>query len=124
MLISSWAISTIQQFCPLRRTMLFMITRSRLFYPHFIQNRFLCAHPLAMREQWAKRMSELVRPGGYLVCLAFPLDDHEGGPPFALCIDTYHQLLQSSFELLSDEACTQSPPPRAGKERILVWKRR
>jgi len=37
-----------------------------------------------MRPAWAKRMAELIRPGGILICLMFPISNHVGGPPFAL----------------------------------------
>jgi hypothetical protein len=34
---------------------------------------FFCAIPPAMRPEWAKRYSELVRPGGVLITLMFPI---------------------------------------------------
>ena len=39
-----------------------------------------------MREDWARRMSELLAPGGVLVCLEFPLWKglSELGPPWSL----------------------------------------
>lgn len=37
-----------------------------------------------MRPQWSARMAEIVRPGGTLVALMFPLVEKKGGPPFAV----------------------------------------
>ncbi|KAJ5927617.1 thiol methyltransferase [Penicillium verrucosum] len=47
---------------------------------------FLCALHPDMRQQWSKRMSELLRSDGYLVCLEFPLykDPTLPGPPWGL----------------------------------------
>jgi hypothetical protein len=47
---------------------------------------FLCALHPDMRQQWSKRMSELLRCDGYLVCLKFPLykDPMLPGPPWGL----------------------------------------
>lgn len=48
---------------------------------------FLCAMPPSMRPQWASRMAEIIKPGGVLVALMFPLEEKEGGPPFGLSVD-------------------------------------
>lgn len=47
---------------------------------------FLCALAPEMREAWADRMAELVKPGGFLVCLQFPMWKEHGqpGPPWAV----------------------------------------
>ncbi|KAK9483539.1 S-adenosyl-L-methionine-dependent methyltransferase [Lipomyces starkeyi] len=47
---------------------------------------FLCALPPSMRAAWARRMAELLTPGGLLVCLEFPLykDPALPGPPWGL----------------------------------------
>lgn len=34
---------------------------------------FFCALPPLWREKWGNRYAEVVRPGGLLVCLAFPI---------------------------------------------------
>lgn len=39
---------------------------------------FLCALEPSMRPKWGKRYGEVVRPGGLLICLAFPIGEpHE-----------------------------------------------
>ncbi|KAI8371911.1 S-adenosyl-L-methionine-dependent methyltransferase [Blakeslea trispora] len=45
---------------------------------------FLCAMDLHMRPAWGKRYAEIMRKDGILITLMFPIDDHEGGPPFAV----------------------------------------
>lgn len=59
-----------------------------------------------MRPAWAKRMSDLLAPGGRLICLEFPLykDPSTSGPPFALREETYLQhLAWPGEELKYDE---------------------
>lgn len=58
---------------------------------------FLCALPPVLRPQWAERMSELLAPGGRLVCLEFPLgkDPLAGGPPHGLTSGLYVRLFQA-----------------------------
>ncbi|KAL0094822.1 S-adenosyl-L-methionine-dependent methyltransferase [Phycomyces blakesleeanus] len=50
---------------------------------------FLCALEPKMRPQWASRYAEIIRPGGVLIALQYPLDGHEGGPPFSLTPEMY-----------------------------------
>ncbi|KAL4987122.1 S-adenosyl-L-methionine-dependent methyltransferase [Aspergillus falconensis] len=47
---------------------------------------FLCALHPAQRTRWAERMAELLRPGGMLVCLEFPMykDPTLPGPPWGV----------------------------------------
>jgi hypothetical protein len=63
---------------------------------------FLCALPPSARADWAKRMTELLVPGGKgkLVCLEFPLGKPEssGGPPFGLTEEIYVKLLTNAEE--------------------------
>jgi hypothetical protein len=60
---------------------------------------FLCALPPAQREKWAARYAALLKPGGTLVSLVFPIfpDDHamaRGGPPFGLTPAAVRALLE------------------------------
>jgi methyl halide transferase len=86
---------------------------------------FLCAMQLHKRNDWANRMKELIKPGGMLMTLMFPLQDHdlEKGPPFPLSVETYYDLLRDGFKLESLEVC-RSPPKRQGREKLAVWIRK
>lgn len=43
---------------------------------------FFCAIVPNMRSAWATRMGDLLKPDGELITLMFPIDDHDGGPPY------------------------------------------
>ena len=63
---------------------------------------FLCAIPPSRREEWAAQMSKIIKPGGEIVSLVFPLGDYEGGPPFALSTTIVKDLLiPAGFERVS-----------------------
>jgi len=84
---------------------------------------FLCALPRRLWSDWARRVAELVRPGGELAGF-FYFDAGERGPPFPLHSQAeLEALLAPSFELLVDEAVADSIPVFAGKERWQVWRR-
>jgi ubiquinone/menaquinone biosynthesis C-methylase UbiE len=84
---------------------------------------FLCALDPSYRSSWALQLSRLLKSGGMLVTLMYPLSDHEGGPPFALSIEKYHELLDSEFIMNSIEDC-KSFPAREGKEKLAIWTRK
>ena len=73
---------------------------------------FLCAIPPERRGDWAARMASLLRPGGKLVTIIFPICSKAGGPPFAMSEDLVTGLLlplgfrltQPLRQLLPEEA--------------------
>ncbi|KAL7751982.1 hypothetical protein RI367_002510 [Sorochytrium milnesiophthora] len=89
---------------------------------------FLCALPPSMREQWAQRMKQIVKPDGLLITLIFPIGDHADGPPFAVTPDLYRKLLTTPhngahFEEVEIADC-ESFPQRAGHEKLGLWRKR
>jgi len=91
---------------------------------------FLCAiHPDA-REKWADQYRKLIKPGGELITLIFPICSREGGPPFAMSVELVTSLLTSrGFSRV--ELTNPLPPDEAhlgGKmpnvtSALAVWKR-
>ncbi|CAM0141100.1 unnamed protein product [Umbelopsis sp. WA50703] len=84
---------------------------------------FFCALPPVLRPQWGQRMAEILATGGVLICLIFPLTEHEGGPPFAVTVDAYREALEPAFENLYLADC-KGHASRVGKEKISIWKRK
>ncbi len=87
---------------------------------------FLCALPRELREAWAARMAAIIKPGGSLVCLVFPVDPTrpvDQGPPFPLTPDLVAGLLAKDFEAVSMEKVEVSNPGREGKEWLGRWTR-
>jgi SAM-dependent methyltransferase len=86
---------------------------------------FLCALPRSRWADWARRMAELVRPGGELAGF-FHLDDNLRGPPFGTSREALSGLLAPAFDLVADQAvpAAESIPVFKGKEIWQVWQRR
>jgi SAM-dependent methyltransferase len=84
---------------------------------------FLCALPRRLWPQWARRVAELLRPGGALAGF-FYLDDNERGPPFGISRPELDALL-SGFELKEHRPVPESEsiPVFKGKEVWQVWTR-
>jgi hypothetical protein len=90
---------------------------------------FCCAMQPIQREDWAATWSHLIKPGGTLITLMYPVDptrDPNVGPPFPVTPELYHKLLSASgFECMSVEAVPPelSHSGREGKEYLGLWKR-
>ncbi|ORY53627.1 S-adenosyl-L-methionine-dependent methyltransferase [Rhizoclosmatium globosum] len=93
---------------------------------------FLCAIHPSLRKQWGAKMAELTKKDGYLICYMFPLrEPDENGPPYALSIELYLELLGESFERVLQRDLEVSELPtsgmdrdKLGKQMISLWKRR
>ena len=73
------------------------------------------------RPEWGRKMAELVKPGGYLICLVFPILPYtEFGPPFYVRPEHYDEVLGDGWEKVLDEVPKISMDSHAGKERIVV----
>ncbi|KAK4513945.1 uncharacterized protein ATC70_005952 [Mucor velutinosus] len=84
---------------------------------------FLCAMEPYMRPAWAQKYAEIIQKDGILITLMYPLDNHEGGPPFALNEQVYSELLSAHFDLVFIKDAV-GHPSRIGKEKIAIWKRK
>lgn len=86
---------------------------------------FLCALPRRLWPDWARRITELVRPDGEVAGF-FYFDDNERGPPFGITREALELLLGKEFKLKEEQAipAAQSLAVFRDKERWQVWKRR
>jgi len=94
--------------------------RFDLVYDHT----FFCAIPPSTRKDWGRQMSSLVKPGGYLITIVFPMLPYvETGPPYYIRPEHYKELLSPNFVKVLDKIPDKSSPSHEGKERLLVWRR-
>lgn len=93
---------------------------------------FLCALDPSIRNDWANKMSEIVKPGGILLTLIFPIVEKVGGPPFAVSLQLLKDLLVPvgfeclELDMLSPELChprRDGSPGSLGASGVGLWKR-
>ncbi|PWN98932.1 S-adenosyl-L-methionine-dependent methyltransferase [Tilletiopsis washingtonensis] len=87
---------------------------------------FFCALPSTLHDKWAQAYTRLIKPGGKLLALVYPIQgDRPGGPPYSVDPERYKQLLSPAFELEH-----QAPPLVRGQDReegleqIMIWRRK
>lgn len=83
---------------------------------------FLCALPTSLRDQYAARVAELLRPGGILAGFFFYGDEDPDGPPFPLPPEKANALFKN-FRLRRSEKTPDSLPIFADCEKWQEWER-
>ncbi|KAK6537898.1 hypothetical protein TWF694_010797 [Orbilia ellipsospora] len=79
------------------------------------------------REKWAERVAALIKPGGVLICLEFPLYKAYDlpGPPWAIRSETYVGLLENvGFERIHHDKPTRYLPAGKDTDMISGWRRK
>lgn len=91
---------------------------------------FFCALPHNLRQQWGERMGELVKEGGRLLTLVYPIDKKNGnnesadGPPFPVTVEEYEKVLfPEGFVKESEYVSKETVPQRRGRESVVWWVR-
>jgi methyl halide transferase len=92
---------------------------------------FLCAIEPERRPEWVERMHALIRSGGELISLVFPVNPSDPspstsadpGPPYRLHPEVVTALLEGRFAPISIEPIARSHPGRKGKEFFARYQR-
>ncbi|CAA7396606.1 unnamed protein product [Spirodela intermedia] len=86
---------------------------------------FFCAIDPSMRSAWADRIGDLLKPDGELITLMYPMDEFDGGPPYAVSVSDYEEVLHSlGFKAISVVDNELAIAPRKGREKVGRWKRK
>lgn len=88
---------------------------------------FLCAMQPSQRDAWADTIKRLLRPGGELMTIIYPINPSlQSGPPFAMTYDLVAGLLEPrGFEkFYEEEHPVDSIKPRRGMEHLVRWRLR
>lgn len=92
-------------------------------YELIYERAFLCALPRKLWPDWARRVAELLPPGGLMAGYFFVCDQLKG-PPFGILPAQLDDLLTPNFARIEDAAVDDSIPVFSGRERWQVWQRR
>jgi len=87
-------------------------------YDLIIEQTFFCALDPTLRQKYAKKCAELLRPGGKLVGLLFNTQ-FTNSPPFGGTKEEYLAYFKEFFEIRYFDECYNSIPQRAGRELFI-----
>ncbi|MCF8432401.1 MAG: hypothetical protein K9G34_10670, partial [Melioribacteraceae bacterium] len=66
----------------------------------------------------------MLKSGGKLISLLFPIEKRIGCPPFGLELDIFLEMFTKFGEIIKIEANPGSIKPRIGREKLIVIKKR
>lgn len=93
-------------------------------YDLMLEQTFYCAIDPSARDAYRDQAHRLLKPGGLLFGLFFPLEARNAaGPPHVVRPDELRASLSERFELLHEEWPADSIKPRAGNEILQIWRR-
>lgn len=87
------------------------------------EHTFFCAIDPADRNRYGAMARRLLRPGGTLAAVVFPIGKGAGGPPWPITTATIDSALGEAFELRSDEPI-ENRTGSAWRSRWAEWVRR
>ena len=93
-------------------------------YDLIIEQTFLSALHPSMREDYAKKMSDLLNPGSKLIGVIFGIELNSDHPPYGGFLAEYEKLFQPYFHLNVLETAHNSIPPRKGNELFLILEKK
>jgi len=92
-------------------------------YDLIIEQTFFCSFNPNLRENYVKKMHDLLNPNGKLVGLFFNFEKTEIGPPFGGSKEEYTILFKNYFKIITLETSYNSIKPRKDNELFAIFEK-
>jgi len=97
---------------------------ARRGFDYVLEYMCFCAIDPQRRTEYADALARLLKPGGVLIDLAFPVGTWPGGPPYAVSPDgIVYMFERRGFALQSRERPPDSAPQRRCAEELLIFQK-
>jgi hypothetical protein len=87
------------------------------------EHTFFCAIDPTLRDQYVEQASNLLRQDGHLLGVFYNIQPEDEGPPFGTTRGELVERFRRRFDLVL-ERVPRSYPNRAGKELLMLWRKR
>jgi len=94
-------------------------------FDYVIEQTCFCAIHPSRRKDYEIMAQGILRSGGHLVGLWYPLDKDlkEGGPAYGTTIDEVKSIFHPNWEIMREEFPEHSIQPRKGREKLIIFKK-
>jgi len=94
-------------------------------FDYIIEQTCFCAINPGRRKEYSDLVFKLLKPGGKLTALWFPLDKKlaDGGPPYATGIQEVKKLFSSGWTVIREEFPDLSIETRKGREKLIIFQK-
>lgn len=93
-------------------------------YDLILEQTFFCALDPSLRQAYARKMHELLNPGGKIAGLLFDFPLTDSGPPFGGSREEYEGTFEPWFDIRVLDRCYNSIKPRQGRELFLIFEKK
>lgn len=73
------------------------------------------------RKEYAEKTGRLLKEGGKLIAILFPVEERKGGPPYAVDVKEFYELFSEHLQLKFSSKNLNSIKPRRGREVLQVY---
>ena len=93
-------------------------------FDYVIEQTCFCAIHPSRRKEYEVIVKGILKVGGHLVGLWFPLDKDikEDGPPYGTTIDDVKSIFRNGGEITKEEFSEHSIKPRRSREKLIIFK--
>jgi len=93
-------------------------------FDYVIEQTCFCAIHPSRRKEYEILINAILKPGGKLIGLWFPLDKHidEGGPPYGTTIGEVKSIFNIGWEIEKEEFPDLSIETRKFREKLIIFK--
>ena len=94
-------------------------------FDYILEQTCFCAINPGRRNEYERLVHTLLKPGGKLIGLWFPLDKSvdEEGPPFGTTVNEVKKLFGGNWEIESEEFSELSVETRKGREKLIIFRK-
>jgi thiopurine S-methyltransferase len=93
-------------------------------YDLILEQTFFCSLNPELRDNYVKKMSELLNENGKIAGLLFDFPLNDEGPPFGGSIDEYQNRFSKYFTIKTMARCYNSIKPRQGSELFIIFEKK
>ena len=108
-----------------QRDIFLLVPEFQGFFNYVIEQTCFCAIHPSRRKEYESLVKAILKPGGKLIGLWFPLDKQldEGGPPYGTTIDEVKSIFNIGWKVEKEGFQDLSTDPRKGREKLIIFKR-
>lgn len=94
-------------------------------FDYIIEQTCFCAIDPTLRQEYERLVKNLLKPGGKLIGLWFPLDKpiDDGGPPWGTTVDEVKSIFKNGWTIERDEFLDLSIKSRKGREKMIIFRK-
>jgi SAM-dependent methyltransferase len=94
-------------------------------FDYVIEQTCFCAVNPERRQEYERLVYKILKPGGKLIGLWFPLDKtiSDGGPPWGTTIDEVKSIFKNDWIIENEEFPEKSIQPRKNREKLIIFEK-